>query len=92
MDEAPEIRILENGKYSFLVGRERYVLSSPLEEEKFHRIVAAVQQAVDSFPSHLPHEERLFLGLMAMSHQVDEFRERLDSLLLETGGEGKAQR
>ena len=53
MDEAPEIRNLGEGKYSFLVGRQRYTLTTALDEERFVRIVSARQELVSSFPPTL---------------------------------------
>ena len=80
MDEAPEIRSLGEGKYSFLVGRQRYTLTSPLEEERFVRIVSTIQELVSSFPPSLSQEERLFLALMSFSHRLDDLMVRLESV------------
>ena len=63
MDEAPEIRNLGDGKYSFLVGRQRYTLTTPLDEERFVRIVTAIRDLVASFPPTLSRE-RLLLALI----------------------------
>lgn len=88
MDEAPEIRSLGEGKYSFLVGRQRYTLTTPLEEERFVRIVSAIQELVSSFPPSLSQEERLFLALMSFSHQLDDLAVRVESMAeaLKEGG------
>lgn len=88
MDEAPEIRNLGEGKYSFLVGRQRYTLTTPLEEERFARIVSVIQELVSSFPSSLSQEERLFLALMSFSHQLDDLTVRVESMTeaLKEGG------
>ncbi len=80
MDEAPEIRNLGEGKYSFLVGRQRYTLTTALDEERFVRIVSAIQELVSSFPPTLSQEERLFLALMSYSHELDDIKCRIDSL------------
>ena len=80
MDEAPEIRNLGEGKYSFLVGRQRYTLTSALDEERFVRIVSSIQELVSSFPPTLSQEERLFLALMSYSHELDDIKCRIDSL------------
>ena len=80
MDEAPEIRNLGEGKYSFLVGRQRYTLTTALDEERFVRIVSAIQELVSSFPPTLSQEERLFLALMSFSHELDDIKCRIDSL------------
>ncbi|MBP8684510.1 MAG: hypothetical protein KBE18_04170 [Synergistaceae bacterium] len=80
MDEAPEIRNLGEGKYSFLVGRQRYTLTTALDEERFVRIVSAIQELVSSFPPTLSQEERLFLALMSFSHELDDIKCRIDSV------------
>ena len=80
MDEVPEIRSLGGGKYSFLVGRQRYTLTTPLEEERFVRIVSAIQELIGSFPPSLSQEERLFLALMSFSHRLDDLMVRMESL------------
>ncbi len=80
MDEAPEIRNLGEGKYSFLVGRQRYTLTTALDEERFVRIVSSIQELVSSFPPTLSQEERLFLALMYYSHELDDIKCRIDSL------------
>ncbi|MGD9667313.1 MAG: cell division protein ZapA [Synergistaceae bacterium] len=81
MDEAPEIRNLGDGKYSFLVGRQRYTLTTALDEERFVRIVSAIQELVSTFPPTLSQEERLFLALMSFSHELDDIKCRIDSLI-----------
>ncbi len=77
MYEALEIRSFGEGKYSFLVGRQRYTLTTPLDEERFVRIVSAIQELVASFPPALTQEERLLLALMAFSHELDDIKCRL---------------
>ncbi len=80
MDEAPEIRSLGEGKYSFLVGRQRYTLTTALEEECFVRIVSTIQELVSSFPPSLSQDERLFLALMSFSHELDDIKCKVDSI------------
>ena len=80
MDEAPEIRNLGEVKNSFLVGRQRYTLTTALDEELFVRIVSAIQELVSSFPPTLSQEERLFLALMSFSHELDDIKCRIDSV------------
>ena len=80
MDEAPEIRNLGERKYSFLVGRQRYTLTTALDEERFVRIVSSIQELVSSFPPTLSQEERLFLALMSFSHELDDIKCRIDSV------------
>lgn len=80
MDEAPEIRNLGQGKYSFLVGRQRYTLTTQLEEESFLRVVSTIQNLVNSFRPTLSQDERMFLALMSMSHQLDNVSSRITIL------------
>ena len=80
MDETPGITNLGDGKYSFFVGRQRYTLTTPLSEERFTRIVLAVQSLVSSFPQNLSQDDRLFLALMSLGNELDETRERLESI------------
>ena len=80
MDEAPEIRSLGEGKYSFLVGRQRYTLTTALGEERFVRIVSTIQELVSSFPPSLSQDERLFLALMSFSHEIDDIKCKVDSV------------
>ncbi|MDO5562501.1 MAG: hypothetical protein Q4F74_02705 [Synergistaceae bacterium] len=81
MEETPEIRKLEDGRYSFVVGRERYTLATSLDEESFFRVVKTAQEAVKDFPPTLKQEDRLFLALLALSNKIDEVACRIDDLL-----------
>ena len=72
MDETHEIKSLGDGKYSFWIGRQRYTLTTKLEAARFFRIVESAREMVESFPPNLSQDERLFLALMAFSHQVEE--------------------
>lgn len=80
MDEAPEIKNLGEGKYSFLVGRQRYTLNTALDDKRFVRIVSAIQELVSSFPPTFSQDERLFLALMSFSHELDDIKCRIDSV------------
>ena len=71
MGEMREIIKLDEGKYSFFVGREKYTLNTPLEEEEFRRVVSCVQELVATFPVNLSQDERLFLALISLSHKLD---------------------
>ncbi|MCE5202170.1 MAG: cell division protein ZapA [Synergistaceae bacterium] len=84
MDEAAGVRKLGDGKYTFIVGRQRYTLTTPLDEERFARVVFDVQAIVDSFPLNLSQEDRLFLALMSLSNQMDEVCCRLEMLTQKT--------
>jgi len=81
MDESSGIRRLDEDKYTFIVGRKRYTLTTSLDDENFGCVVANVRAAVDSFPPNLSQEDRLFLALMSMSHRMHEIGRRLDGLI-----------
>jgi hypothetical protein len=81
MSETPEIRNLGDGRYSFLVGRHLYSLTTQLDEESFRRVVEGVQNLVASFPPSLSQDERLFLSLMAMSHRFEELRKSIERVV-----------
>ncbi|NLV82046.1 MAG: hypothetical protein GXZ18_03425 [Synergistaceae bacterium] len=81
MEDMSDIKKLDDGKYSFVVGRQRYTLSTPLKEEHFSRVVRTVQDVVSSFPPHLSQEERLFLGLMAISNETANIALKLEKLV-----------
>lgn len=81
MDETPEIRKLGDGRYSFVVGRERYTLGTSLDEECFLRVVRTAQEAVKDFPPTLKQEDRLFLALLSLANKTDEIGGRIDALL-----------
>lgn len=81
MQEMSDIKKVSEGKYSFVVGRQRYTLSTPLEEAHFSRVVRTVQDVVSSFPPHLSQEERLFLGLMSLSHETATVVSKLEKLV-----------
>ena len=90
MDETREIKSLGDGKYSFWIGRQRYTLTTKLDAARFFRIVENVTIAyamgVDGFPQNLSQDERLFLALMALSHQMEELSRRIDEISAEFGG------
>lgn len=81
MEEMSDIKKMDDGKYSFVVGRQRYTLSTPLEEAHFFRVVRTVQNVISSFPPHLSQEERLFLGLMSLSHEAATVVSKLEKLV-----------
>ncbi|MGI6442872.1 MAG: cell division protein ZapA [Synergistaceae bacterium] len=81
MGDMSEIKKTEDGKYSFVVGRQRYTLSTPLEENFFCSIVRTVQDAVSSFSPQLTQEERLFLALMSISHKSNSIALKLKGLI-----------
>lgn len=80
MDELSEIQELGGGKYSFIVGRQRYTLTTPLGMEKLSRIVSTIQSVLALFPASLSQEERLFLGVMFLAHKLDDVQLHLDAM------------
>ncbi|WP_455598230.1 hypothetical protein [Cloacibacillus sp.] len=80
MDETHEIKSLGDGKYSFWIGRQRYTLTTKLEAVRFFRIVESARELVEAFPPNLSQDERLFLALMALSHQVEELSLRIGEI------------
>lgn len=85
MDETLEIRSIGEGKYSFLIGRQRYTLTTPLDEECFVRVVKTIQDLVGTMPPALTQDERLFLALMSLSHKLEELQNKIDSLVEKFG-------
>lgn len=81
MGDMSEIKKTDDGKYSFVVGRQRYTLSTALEEQLFSSVVRTVQEAVSSFSPQLSQEERLFLALMSISHKNIDVALKLEQLL-----------
>lgn len=79
-DEASEILNLGGGKFTFLVGNQRYTLTTPLSEERFTRVVSNIQALVSSFPRNLSQDERLFLSVMLLANKLDEVETRIQSL------------
>lgn len=80
MDETHEIKSLGDGKYSFWIGRQRYTLTTKLEAARFFRIVESARELAEAFPPNLSQDERLFLALMAFSHQVEELSRRVGEI------------
>ena len=80
MDETHEVKSLGDGKYSFWIGRQRYTLTTKLEAARFFRIVESARELVEAFPPNLSQDERLFLALMALSHQVEELSLRIGEI------------
>jgi len=81
VDEIPEIRSIGDGKYSFLIGRQRYTLTTPLDEECFVRVVTTIQDIVKTLPPALTQDEKLFLALMSLSHKLEETQNKIVSLI-----------
>ncbi len=81
MDGLSEIRNLGDGKYSFFVGRQRYTLTTRLDEERFFSVVRNVQSTVEQYPASLCQDERLFLALMSLSFNFEELHRKTETLL-----------
>ena len=75
MGEKPEILKLDEGKYSFFVGRQKYTLNTPIEEEQFYRVVSCIQELVAAFPGNLSQD-----ALISLSLKLDEFGCRIKDL------------
>lgn len=80
MDKFEEIRDLGQGRYSFFIGVHQYTLTTPMERERFARVISKVQQLVDSFPAHLSQDQRLFLSLLTMVSKVDRLEIKIETL------------
>ena len=81
MDVLPEIKNWGEGKYSFFVGRQRYTLTTQLDEERVISVVKNVQAAVSQYPSSLCQDERLFLALMSLSFRLEELHRKTDAMV-----------
>lgn len=80
MDETSEIQSLGEGRYSFWVGRQKYTLTTKLKAESLKRDVGSARALVEMFPQNLSQDERLFLALMALTHQMQELGLRAEEM------------
>lgn len=81
MSDAPEVKSLGGGKYSFIVGKLPYTMTTQLEEDQFKRLVAHVQELVATFPPYLNQDERLIMALMSVSHQLESLEARVQKTI-----------
>jgi len=81
MGDAPEIKHLGNGKYSFIVGKLPYTMTTQLEEDQFERLVSRVQSLVATFPPYLNQDERLIMALMSVSHRLENIETRVQQTI-----------
>lgn len=79
MTDVPEVKNLGNGKYSFIVGKHSYTMTTQLAEEDFKRLIASVQKIVAEYPPYLNQDERLIMSLMSVSHRLEQLQARLDA-------------
>ncbi|MEG1641741.1 MAG: hypothetical protein RR272_01390 [Synergistaceae bacterium] len=84
MSDVSEIEQLKDGRYSFIVGDQRYTLSTPLPQETFSCIVRSVQSAVNELPSEITSQsDRLFLAFMNYVNATNQITEKLSDLTKE---------
>lgn len=88
LEEGPEIQQLGSGRYAFWAGRHKYTISTTLDEQSFKRDVESVRALIDMFPQNLSQDERLFLSLMALTHQMQELGLRAEEISKKFEGGG----
>jgi len=81
MTDVPEVKNLGKGKYSFIVGKHSYAMTTQLAEEDFKRLVVSVQKVVAEYPPYLNQDERLIMSLMSVSHKLEQLQGRLDAVI-----------
>lgn len=81
MTDVPEVKSLGNGKYSFIVGKLTYTMTTRLKEEDFTKLVADVRSLVAEYPPYLNQDERLIMALMSVFHRLDALQGSLDELI-----------
>lgn len=81
MADVSELKNLGNGKYSFIVGKLTYTMTTQLEEEDFKKLVVNVKNLVAKYPPYLNQDERLIMALMSVSHKLEELQGKLDDVI-----------
>lgn len=81
MADAPEIKNLGHGKYSFIIGRLPYTMTTLLPENDFLRLVENVRVLVAEYPPYLNQDERLIMALMSVSHRLEDLQSKLDAVI-----------
>lgn len=81
MADASEIKNLGRGKYSFIVGKLTYTMTTQLPEHDFVRLVDNVRALVAEYPPYLNQDERLVMALMSISHKLEGLQGKLDSVI-----------
>lgn len=88
MADAPEIKNLGHGKYSFIVGKLTYTMTTQLPERDFIRLIENVRALVAEYPPYLNQDERLIMALMSVSHRLAKLQEKLDEVVSHVLTEG----
>lgn len=89
MSDMTEILELPDGRYTFVVGAQKYTLSTPLPRETFFRIVRSVQSAEKEIPKEITsYSDRIFLAFMSYVSKVDDLTMKLESM---TENEGNTE-
>lgn len=78
MNDMPEIRQLDDGRYTFVIGAQKYTLSTPMAKETFFRIVHSVQSAEREIPEAVTsHSDRLLLAFMNYVSETSNITDKL---------------
>ena len=80
MEENSEIQPLGDGRYVFWAGKHKYTIATTLDVESLSRDVQSVRALIDMFPQNISQDERLFLALIALTHQMQELGLRAEEL------------
>ncbi len=79
MDEAPEIRNLGDGKYSFLVGRAEIHSYHPSRRGALRHCSLTIRDLVASFPRHFRRRKAPSCAYV-FSHELDDIKCRIESI------------
>lgn len=82
MTDLPDVKNLGNGKFSFIVGKVTYTMTTQLKEEDFKHLVANVRSLVAEYPPFLNQDERLIMALMSVSHKLAGLQGQLDGIIV----------
>lgn len=88
MADAPEIKNLGHGKYSFIVGKLTYTMTTQLPERDFVKLIENVRALVAEYPPYLNQDERLIMALMSVSHKLVGLQEMLEEVISHALTEG----
>lgn len=81
MADVPEVKSFGNGKYSFIVGKLTYTMTTRLPEQDFKKLVVSVQNLVAEYPPYLNQDERLIMALMSILHKLEDIQDRMDDII-----------
>lgn len=79
MADETEVKSFGKGKYSFIIGKLTYTMTTQLQEEDFKRLVVNVRNLVAEYPPYLNQDERLVMALMSVSHKLEDLQVKLDA-------------